>query len=57
MCSGAGAESPELNYNIRVVSNEPSSVTWLVTPGISKIHANSWRIHIEKLTTLEAQDV
>ena len=57
MCSGAGAESPELNYNIRVVSNEPSSVTWLVTPGISKIHADSWRIHIEKLTTLEAQDV
>ena len=29
------------------VSNQPGSVTWLATAGISKIHAVSWRNHIE----------
>ena len=29
------------------VSNQPGSVTWLATAGISKIHAVSWKNHIE----------
>ena len=37
------------------VSNQPGSVTWLATAGISKIHAVSWRNHIENQTTKGAQ--
>ena len=36
-----------------LVSNQPGSVTWLATAGISKIHAVSWRNHIENLTKNE----
>ena len=36
------------------VRDEPDSVTWLATSGISKIHGVSWRNHMEKLTTLGA---
>ena len=39
------------------VSNQPGSVTWLATAGISKIHAVSWRNHIENLTTKGAQSM
>ena len=62
-----------LNYSIRVpgwvlkclnlitapgsVSNQPGSVTWLATAGISKIHAVSWRNHIENQTTKGAQNM
>ena len=38
------------------VSNQPGSVTWLATVGISKIHAVSWRNHIENQTTKGAQN-
>ena len=62
-----------INYSIRVpgwvlkclnlitatgsVSNQPGSVTWLATAGISKIHAVSWRNHIENQTTKGAQNM
>ena len=39
------------------VSNQPGSVTWLATAGISKIHAVSWRNHIENQTTKGAQNM
>ena len=39
------------------VSNQPGSVTWLATTGISKIHAVSWRNHIENQTTKGAQNM
>ena len=39
------------------VSNQPSSVTWLATAGISKIHAVSWKNHIENQTTKGAQNM
>ena len=39
------------------VGNQPGSVTWLATAGISKIHAVSWRNHIENQTTKGAQNM
>ena len=57
MYSRAGAEMPEFNYSTPVGSNKPGSVTWLATPGISKIHAVNRSIHIEKITTLGAPNM
>ena len=46
----------ELNYHTRVHSNEPGSVIWLETRQL-KIHAVSWRNHIEKLTKIWPQTI
>ena len=39
------------------VSNEPGSVTWQTIKYLKKIHAVSWRNHIEKSTTFGAQNM
>ena len=49
MCTGVGAEMPELNYSIWLGSNELSSVMWLATRQFknpcSQLQKSHWKIN------------